>query len=116
MRPEMKVRKLAHRLGYRFRLHVSGLPGKPDLTFPGRRKVIFVNGCFWHQHQDPACKITRLPKSNLEYWKPKLARNVEKDVANVAALRESGWEVLTIWECEAAADEALEHRLQAFLG
>lgn len=100
MKPEMVVRRELHSRGYRYRLHGRDLPGNPDLVFTRRRKVIFVHGCFWHQHADPACRIVRLPKSNLEYWMPKLERNVARDAENCARLRELGWEVLVIWECE----------------
>src|SRR5690606_35867793 len=98
--PELKVRKLVHSLGYRFRLHRSDLPGKPDLVFPARRKVIFVHGCFWHQHPKRACLDSRLPKSNLDYWAPKLKRNVKRDKTNLVALRRMGWDAIIIWECE----------------
>lgn len=99
MKPEMVVRKMVHRLGHRFRLHGKHLPGKPDLVFAGRKKVIFVHGCFWHRHPDPDCKIKRIPKSNLDYWKPKLEKNAERDRAHVRELRDKGWDVLVIWEC-----------------
>ena len=100
MVPEMTVRRMLHSMGYRYRLHRGDLPGKPDLVFPARRKVIFVHGCFWHQHADPMCRIFRKPKSNREYWLPKLERNVARDAEHQARLRELGWEVLVIWECE----------------
>lgn len=115
MKPELAVRRLAHRLGYRFRLHRKDLPGSPDLVFPGRRKVIFVHGCFWHQHSDPACRDGKAPRSNNEYWTPKLARNVERDRDAERELRARGWDVLTLWECEVAKDAGLAGRLQEFL-
>src|SRR6266853_6686992 len=93
--PELLVRSLAHRLGYRFRLHRKDLPGKPDLVFPGRRKVIFVHGCFWHQHK--GCREGRLPGTRREYWEPKLVRNQERDAQSEAALKSLGWAVLTLW-------------------
>ena len=93
----MFVRRLVFALGYRYRLHVSGMPGRPDLVFSGRRKVIFVHGCFWHRHA--RCKLARLPKSRLEFWIPKLDANRRRDRKNVRALRRKGWAVLTIWEC-----------------
>ena len=96
-RPEVAVRRLAHRLGYRFRLHRRDLPGKPDLVLPKHHAVVFVHGCFWHQHK---CLGGRLPASNQAYWGPKLARNVERDANARRALREMGWRVLTIWECQ----------------
>jgi DNA mismatch endonuclease, patch repair protein len=100
MKPELAVRRLVHGLGYRYRLHQKTLPGKPDLVFPSRRKVILVHGCFWHQHSDPTCKITRTPKSNTGYWGDKLKRNVERDSRHVQLLLAEGWEVLTVWECQ----------------
>ncbi|GAB4142597.1 MAG: very short patch repair endonuclease [Sphingomonadales bacterium] len=117
MKPEMVVRRLVHSMGYRYRLHRKDLPGKPDLVFGPRRKVIFVHGCFWHQHDDPACKLAHAPKSRLDYWQPKLARNKERDAANLAALEALGWQVLTVWECETRQKnhDTLAVRLQAFL-
>jgi len=100
MKPEMVVRRLVHAMGYRYRLHRKDLPGKPDLVFGPRRKVIFAHGCFWHQHSDPACKIARIPKSKLEYWEPKLARNTERDRQRQVELKRQGWKVLVVWECE----------------
>ena len=98
--PELIVRSTAHKLGFRFRLHRKDLPGKPDLVFAARRKIIFVHGCFWHQHPDPDCLDARLPKSNTGYWHSKLARNVERDKLHALALIRLGWRVLVIWECE----------------
>lgn len=114
-KPEITVRRLIHRMGFRFRLHRGDLPGKPDLVFPGRNKVIFVHGCFWHQHRDADCNIARKPKSRLEYWMPKLDRNVARDKSHRAALEESGWSVMTVWECEVASDLELPSRLRRFL-
>src|SRR5271163_4386487 len=96
--PELILRSLVHRLGYRFRLHRKDLPGKPDLVFPARRKVIFVHGCFWHQH--PGCREGRVPGSRRDYWEPKLLRNQQRDATAKTALEERGWDVLTVWECE----------------
>ena len=110
--PELAVRRLAHRMGYRFRLHRKDLPGKPDLVFSSRRKVIFVHGCFWHAH---GCKCARVPKSNVDYWKPKLERNQERDSMQQYRLHERGWEVLVIWECETGNCDALSVRIKAFL-
>lgn len=104
MKPELAVRRLVHSMGYRYRLHRKDLPGKPDLVFGPRRKVIFVHGCFWHQHSDPGCKIARMPKSKPDYWKPKLARNVERDRQHQAELEANGWSVLIVWECETKAN------------
>jgi DNA mismatch endonuclease (patch repair protein) len=111
--PELLVRRMAHRLGYRFRLHRASLPGKPDLVFPSRRKVIFVNGCFWHSH---GCKSAHVPKSNLGYWTPKLERNKLRDNRNVEALAASGWKSMVIWECETKEEGAIKRRLKKFLG
>ena len=97
---EIKIRKLLHAKGYRFRLHRNDLPGKPDIVFPSRKKVMFIHGCFWHQHQEPACPISHSPKSNLEYWIPKLTRTVVRDRLNKDHLISMGWGVLTLWECE----------------
>jgi DNA mismatch endonuclease (patch repair protein) len=112
-KPEMVVRRMLHAAGYRYRLHARDLPGKPDLVFPARRKVVFINGCFWHRHQ--GCAHARLPKSRTEFWTEKLERNRERDDRNVEALRELGWEVLTVWECEARDPAALMPRVVAFL-
>jgi DNA mismatch endonuclease (patch repair protein) len=113
MKPEMIVRRLVYSLGFRFRLHRKELPGKPDLAFIGRRKAIFVHGCFWHQHPD--CREGRMPGSNTAYWGPKLNRNVERDKENEAKLVDAGWQVLTIWECETGQLGALGNKLTAFL-
>jgi DNA mismatch endonuclease, patch repair protein len=114
-KPEMIVRRLIHSLGYRYRLHRKDLPGTPDLVFPNRKAVIFVHGCFWHRHDDPTCKLARLPKSRLDFWIPKLERNVERDKNNAAALRELGWRVLTIWECQLKNRTDLQVRIREFL-
>jgi len=115
MKPEMAVRRIAHAMGYRYRLHRKDLPGKPDLVFPGRRKVIFVHGCFWHQHSDAACRITRRPKSNRDYWLPKLESNVARDAKHQAELAELGWKVLVIWECDVVAENGIADRVRDFL-
>lgn len=114
-KPELVVRRMAHAMGYRYRLHRRDLPGKPDLVFAGRRKVIFVHGCFWHQHPDPACRDARLPRSRTGYWHAKLAGNVERDCRHIASLTASGWRVLVIWECEIGDQDALSGRLHCFL-
>jgi DNA mismatch endonuclease (patch repair protein) len=116
MKPESIIRRLAHALGYRFRLHRKDLPGKPDIVFPGRRAVVFIHGCFWHQHPDPSCKDSRLPKSNIDYWGPKLQRNKARDAENEAALLTLGWRVLIIWECQIKEEAALKECLSQFLG
>lgn len=112
-KPEMAVRRLAYSLGYRYRLHRRDLPGRPDLAFIGRRKAIFVHGCFWHQHA--GCRAAHLPRSRPEYWGPKLARNVARDGANLAALEGIGWRVLVVWECEIKNASDLRERLVSFL-
>jgi DNA mismatch endonuclease (patch repair protein) len=115
MKPERAVRSLVHKLGYRFRLHRKDLPGKPDLVFPAKRKVIFVHGCFWHQHPKRSCSDARLPKSNLTYWGPKLASNVRRDRHAQMLLRRAGWAALTLWECETRELIKLEKRVREFL-
>ena len=113
MKPEMKVRRLLHGLGYRYRLHRADLPGRPDLVFPSRRKVVFVNGCFWHRHDD--CARVRIPATNRDYWLAKLERNHARDAKNTALLAEQGWEALTVWECQLHDVECLTDRLVTFL-
>lgn len=112
-KPEVRVRKTAHALGYRFRLHRRGLPGTPDLVFPRLRRAILVHGCFWHQHE--GCRLARMPKSRLDYWKPKLERNRMRDEEARAALDAAGWRVLVIWECETTDLDALRERIGRFL-
>lgn len=111
-RPEILVRKLVFSMGYRYRLHRKDLPGKPDLVFPSRKKVIFIHGCFWHQH---GCKGSHLPKTNTDYWVPKLQRNKERDADQMNKLKESGWECLVIWECELKNKDELQKRIKLFL-
>ena len=113
-KPELLIRRALHTAGLRYRLHAKHLPGKPDLVFPRHRAVIFVHGCFWHQH--PGCREGRLPKSNLAYWLPKLKRNTERDEAALAQLAASGWDVLVLWECETKSLEATRKVLLDFLG
>ncbi|GBQ98129.1 DNA G:T-mismatch repair endonuclease [Acetobacter nitrogenifigens DSM 23921 = NBRC 105050] len=111
--PELAVRRLLFSLGYRYRLHRKDLPGSPDIVFAGRRKVIFVHGCFWHGHD---CKRgARAPKTNAEYWRSKITRNIERDRRNAAALRDQGWRSLTLWECEIGDREKLVTMLRDFL-
>lgn len=95
-KPEVRLRKALHRLGYRYRLHDGGLPGRPDIVFPGRKAVIFVNGCYWHGH---GCHLFRLPRTNTEFWRTKIAGNVARDARNLRQLEEMGWRHLTVWEC-----------------
>ena len=112
-KPELLVRRLVHGMGYRYRLHQRNLPGTPDLVFPGRGKVIFIHGCFWHRHA--RCALARLPKSRGEFWLPKLTANAERDARNVRALRRLGWSVLTIWECQLGDTAKLAKRIRRFL-
>lgn len=112
MQPELAVRSLVHRMGYRFRLHRKDLPGKPDMVFASRRKVIFVHGCFWHSH---GCKLSHAPKSNLAYWGPKLERNQARDQQHLEALAAAGWQTLVIWECVVKDSKTVEARVRKFL-
>lgn len=111
--PELSVRKLLHSLGFRFRLHRKDLPGKPDIVLPRYHAVIFVNGCFWHQH--PRCKRAAVPVANHDWWSRKLTRNAQRDLANILELRKLGWFVLTVWECEISETVHLGARLRQFL-
>ncbi|PTD98317.1 very short patch repair endonuclease [Pandoraea apista] len=111
--PELAVRKLLFSMGYRYRLHGKALPGRPDIVFPGRRKVIFVNGCFWHGHE--SCRYGRLPRSRIDFWADKIARNRERDSRNVEQLRQQGWRTLTVWQCELKNFEELAQKLYDFL-
>lgn len=97
-KPEILIRKLLHSLGYRFRIHRKDLPGKPDIVLPRYKTVIFINGCFWHQHQ--GCKASHIPASHAEYWRSKLERNAARDKKNIQILQSMGWRVIVIWECE----------------
>ena len=110
--PEWVVRRLLHGMGYRYRLHRSDLPGKPDIALIARRKAIFVHGCFWHGHD---CPKGRLPKSRLNYWKPKLERNKERDREQSEKLQSLGWRVLVVWQCETADLDDLSTRLLKFI-
>lgn len=110
--PEMLVRRMIHGMGFRYRLHVAALPGKPDLVFPRLGKIIEVRGCFWHQHGK--CPDSHIPKSRQEYWQPKLLRNQERDRNNLDLLRKLGWKVLLVWECE-VTKQFLPRRISRFL-
>lgn len=110
--PEIAVRRALRALGYGYRLNAADLPGRPDVVFRGRSKVIFVHGCYWHGH---GCAKGRLPKSHLDYWQPKIRANRERDARNVMELRRNGWSVLTIWQCEIRDETALAARLKAFM-
>ncbi|MCM2249742.1 MAG: very short patch repair endonuclease [Geothrix sp.] len=111
--PELAVRSMAHRMGFRFRLHSAGLPGKPDLVFPRLGRVVFVHGCFWHGHR---CREgRRVPKSNQSYWISKIAANKARDARTRRKLRRAGWSVLVVWECQLKAPNRLQPKLWAFL-
>jgi len=112
---ERRVRSLAHALGYRFRLHSAVFPGKPDLVFASRRKVVFVHGCFWHRHPDPECRLARLPKSRQDFWVPKLTANRARDERVLAELDRLGWRVLVIWECEMRDEASIVNKIGTFL-
>jgi len=111
--PEMRVRKAVHALGLRFRLHRSDLPGKPDIVFPKLNTALFVHGCFWHQHS--GCKRAQTPKSSTKFWTDKFRANADRDARNVAALRDAGWAVQVIWECETKDPETLRQALSRAL-
>lgn len=110
--PELAVRRLLHAAGYRYRLHRIDLPGKPDIVFPGRRKIIFVHGCFWHGHR---CAKGQLPKSRRGYWGKKIIDNRKRDAANSRRLRQLGWGTIVVWQCELKSEAILNARLHGFL-
>lgn len=110
---ELTVRRAVHALGYRFRLHRRDLPGSPDLVLPRHRKVIFVHGCFWHQH--PGCRKATVPRVRISYWGPKLKRNAARDARALADIDLLGWDALVLWECELLDDKKLRSRLRAFI-
>jgi DNA mismatch endonuclease (patch repair protein) len=112
--PELKVRKAAHALGLRFRLNRAGLPGKPDLVFPAKRRALFVHGCFWHGHSCP--RGARVPQNNRAYWQAKISRNMARDKANVAALKKLGWTPRIIWECQTHDAAALARLIRRQIG
>ena len=111
--PERAVRSAAHRMGLRFRLHVSDLPGRPDMVFPRHRTVIFVHGCFWHRHD---CSLAAMPKTRVEFWLKKFEANVARDARNRLELEQAGWRVVEIWECETREPAMLSLRLSAIFG
>ena len=113
--PEMIVRHMLYAAGYRYRLHAKKLPGSPDIVFSGRKKAIFVHGCFWHRHE---CRAGRRPQSHQEYWLPKIARNLERDAAVIGQLHHMGWNTLVVWQCETNTPNrvTLEAKLKDFLG
>jgi len=110
---ELVVRRLTYAMGYRYRLNCEYLPGKPDLVFAGRKKVIFVHGCFWHGHE--GCNRARLPQANREYWSTKINRNAQRDRAQLTMLNGKGWRTLVIWECELRDAIAVQTRIKEFL-
>lgn len=112
--PEMFVRSLLHKMGYRFRIHNRDLPGNPDIVLPKYKTVIFVNGCFWHRHKD--CKYAYTPKSRTDFWEKKFLRNIERDKEVAALLQEAGWSQIIVWECELKNAEVLAERLSCKLG
>jgi DNA mismatch endonuclease, patch repair protein len=111
--PELLVRKAAHRLGYRFRLHDKKLPGRPDLVFPKWRTAMFVNGCFWHGHS--GCKRAKLPKSNVQFWEDKVSANIARDAASYDRLESLGWKVAVLWQCEVRTPEAAAEAVKSAL-
>lgn len=112
-KPEIAVRRWLHARGYRYRLHVANLPGRPDLVFASRKKVVFIHGCFWHRHA--GCSLARMPKSRLDFWGPKLDANAERDRRKLAALTEAGWSALVVWECELRDLDGAGARIIRFL-
>ena len=112
-KPELIVRSLLHNMGYRFRLHRSNLPGKPDITLPKYKKVIFVHGCFWHGHKD--CRRSKRPTTNKKFWHEKLDKNIERDKVNIRIFKDLGWDVLVVWTCEVNDINQLKNKLLSFL-
>ena len=112
---EIFIRRLAHSMGYRFRLHRKDLPGTPDMVFPKYKKVIFINGCFWHGHKE--CDKSKLPKTNKAFWSTKIRKNIQNDISNQERLNDLGWDFLTLWQCEIKNNniESLKRRLNLFL-
>ena len=115
MKPEMTVRRITHAMSYRYRLHRKDFAKKLDLGFLGKRKVIVIHGCFWHQDVTPACKIARRLRSNQGYWLPKLERNAARDTEHQTQLAELGWEVLLLWECNIKSGEDIDSRIREFV-
>jgi len=114
-KPELIVRRLLYAMGFRYRLQARDLPGRPDIVFRGRRKAIFVHGCFWHRHDEPDCRLARMPKSRLDFWRPKLEGNRQRDLANIERLEALGWRVLLVWECQLKDREQLGNTLRRFV-
>lgn len=114
-KPELTVRRLLHKMGYRFRLHADELPGKPDIVFRKRKKAIFVHGCFWHSHPDPTCRNSQRPQRNTAFWDHKLDSTRSRDQAAADNLHALGWQILILWECELVSESAIAERLSKFL-
>jgi DNA mismatch endonuclease, patch repair protein len=114
-KPELIVRRLIHSMGHRYRLHVGNLPGRPDIVFTRKKRIVFVHGCFWHRHSAISCKFARLPKSRQEFWFPKLEANRLRDARNQRVLQRLGWKILVVWECQLGDKERLENKLNRFL-
>jgi len=112
-KPEILVRSLLHRMGYRFRLHKKNMPGKPDIVLPKHKKVIFVHGCFWHGHKN--CPRSKRPSTNVKFWNKKIDGNIERDKKNIKSLEYLGWKTLIIWTCEIKNEDALKHKLISFM-
>lgn len=112
-KPEILVRSLLHRMGYRFRIHKKDLPGRPDICLPKHKKVIFVHGCFWHGHEN--CPRSKRPTTNVEFWNKKIDGNIERDKENIKKLRRLGWQTLMIWTCEIKNQEELKNKLISFI-
>lgn len=112
-KPEMQVRSMLHKMGFRFRLHRKDLPGKPDIVLPKYRAVVFVHGCFWHRHS--GCKYTYVPKSRIDFWNEKFEKNMERDKANREGLKKAGWSVLTVWECQTRNVDSLSKALEMLM-
>jgi DNA mismatch endonuclease, patch repair protein len=112
-KPELVVRKLIHSMGFRYRLHVKNLPGKPDIVLPRHKKIILVNGCFWHGHQN--CSRSKRPATNIKFWNSKIEGNVGRDKRNFEALKEMGWQILVVWGCESKKLDLLFEKLKFFL-
>ena len=113
-KPELIIRRLLHRLGYRFRIQWKAAPGRPDVAFPGRKKLVLVHGCFWHQHK--GCRLAHVPETRRAFWQEKFDRNRARDARDLARANAEGWDVLTVWECETKDSNELEERLRGFLG
>jgi DNA mismatch endonuclease (patch repair protein) len=112
-RPEIRIRQMLHGLGYRFRLHQSDLPGKPDIVLPRLRKAIYVHGCFWHQHK--GCRRATVPQSNRAFWRKKLSRNAVRDSKQLSLIRKRGWRAMVVWECQLKREDRLKSTIERFL-